>query len=126
MYLVIYGLGFSLFNAVYWAALGYVVDSAILGTANGTMFSLRSIGLVVVPIMNGYIVENTDKYHGYFWVSFLLAILAGSGCVTGIFVYLHDMRFGAVLNAINPITAKELYFVNKDKGIVSKYIQSIN
>ena len=82
IYLFIYGIGFSLFGAVYWAALGFVVEAEVLGTANGTMFSMKSIGLIRVPIIDGFLIDHTEKYHGYFWVSFLLAIMAGLAFIT--------------------------------------------
>ena len=70
------------FWAVYWAALGFVVEAEVLGTANGTMFSMKTIGLIRVPIIDGFLIDHTEKYHGYFWVSFLLAIMAGLAFIT--------------------------------------------
>ena len=126
-YLCIFGLGNSLFNSVFWGALSYVVDKKILGTANGCIYSLRSMALVITPIVMGYLIDNTEKYHGYFWVSFFLGSLSGLGIVNGIIIFINDIRNGGVLHSSKPSAAQAKYITaHTKKPAIAPDIQLIS
>ena len=119
LYICLAGLGNSLFSSVFWAALSLVVDRKALGTANGCIHSFRNMAVVVAPMVVGYLVDHTERDHGYFWVSFFLALLSGLGVVNGIFVYIIDVKNGAVLDSIDASTAKAKTLTITNKNAAS-------
>lgn len=104
-YLVLLGLGYSIYVTVYWAAISYIVEPKLIGTAFGTTYAVSNFGLVIVPIFVGYLQDNTTKDHGYFWVSFTLGVMASVGIVTGFIVYFLDMKNGGILHSSDPVLA---------------------
>jgi len=60
---VLLGIAFSLVPAAMWPSVAKIVSEKRLGTAYGMMFSLQNLGLFVVPILAGYIVDVTNPGH---------------------------------------------------------------
>ena len=126
-YLVVLGFGYSIYVTVYWAALSYIVEPRFYGTVIGTTFAISNLGLVIFPLILEYLIDNTTQQDGYFWGSFLLAILASLGGITGVIVYYLDMKKGGVLHSKDPYSAKQKFkLLNQSKipEIIQEY--SIN
>jgi len=56
------GLGYSVFAAVIWPSVAYVVDSKALGTAYGVVTSLQNFGLFAIPLLVGAVHEATRRW----------------------------------------------------------------
>ena len=56
------GLGYSVFAAVIWPSVAYVVDSKALGTAYGVVTSLQNFGLFAIPLLVGAVHEATLRW----------------------------------------------------------------
>ena len=126
LYLILFGLGFSILSTVFWAALGYIMDPSLLGTANGAVYSARNIGLVIVPIIVGYLKDNTQQNHGFFWVSVFLGLLSGLGIINGIIIYIYDLRQGGILHSSDPAQAQINYMKAKGDKVGSFLEYSVN
>ena len=124
-YLALLGLGYAIYMTVYWAAISYIVEPKLIGTALGISYTFSNLGLVVVPIFVGYLQDNTHKDHGYYWVSLLLAVLASIGIFTNLLAYYLDMKNGGMLNAADPLTA-QMKFKNRLPHIEEMQDSSIN
>lgn len=108
-FLALLGLSYSIYVTTYWSALSYIVDAHLYGTAFGTVYAISNLGLVIFPPFIGYIQDNSSSSHGYFWVSFLLAVVGFIGVVTGFIVYFLDMKNGGILDAVDPYKARAAY-----------------
>lgn len=106
LFMILLGLSYSIYNTVYWAALTYIVDSKLIGTAMGTSYVVSNLGLILIPPLIGYIQDTTHLYKGYFWVSFCLALLGFLGVLSGIWVHSIDMKNGGILHSADPVKAK--------------------
>lgn len=107
LYLVLLGLGYSIYVTVYWAAISYIVEPKLIGTAFGTTYAVSNLGLVIFPILVGYIQDNSSADHGYYWVSFCLGVMGSLGIFTGIIVYIMDIKQGGILHSADPIARKK-------------------
>jgi len=58
---ILLGIAFSLVPAAMWPSVARIVSENRLGTAYGMMFSLQNLGLFVIPIMAGRILDLTNK-----------------------------------------------------------------
>lgn len=105
-YLALFGLGYAFYTTISLVALANVVNEKSLGTAFGIFFSISYLRLVIGPLIIGYIQENTEKYHGYYWVSVFLAVIALIGLVSGISAYLIDLNGAGAIDKISEIMKK--------------------
>jgi MFS family permease len=55
------GIAFSLVPAAMWPSVARIVNENRLGTAYGIMFSFQNLGLFVMPILAGYLLDATNK-----------------------------------------------------------------
>lgn len=108
-YFVGLGIGEAIYAAAYWAAIAYVVDSEVIGTAYGVIYAAGNLGLVVFPIIVGCIQENTEKDHGYFWVNIFLSSFASLSLCLSLIIYYYDHQSGSVLHSSSPVLAKQTY-----------------
>jgi MFS family permease len=108
-YFVLVGAGYSVNTSVQIPELSYIIDSKVIGTAFGVAISLLNLGLVVLPVCVGYIQENTERDHGYYWVCCFLAGLAAIGLLSAVVVYFYDVKHGGILNSGNPDEASRVY-----------------
>ena len=69
LYLVIIGLGYSVYMTIYWTCIPYIVKNKVVGSAFGINFAAINIGCFIFPIVNGVILDNTNRLGGYFWVN---------------------------------------------------------
>lgn len=54
------GIAFSLVPSAMWPSVAKIVSVNKIGTAYGTMFSLQNLGLFIVPIIAGLILDTTN------------------------------------------------------------------
>ena len=106
-YMVILGLGYSIYASVMWASIPYLVEPKTIGTAFGVTTAIQNLGLGVGPIVVGQIKVNTNRDHGYFWVTFFFVIMGIVGIISAIMVYIDDMKKGGILNSNDPRQARE-------------------
>lgn len=92
------GIAFSIYVTVFWSSLACVVSEQVSGTAFGLVYSVENLALVVVPIVVGFIQENTQRDKGYFWVNGFLATLSVFGLACASLVYFIDIQGKGVLN----------------------------
>jgi MFS family permease len=108
-YLILLGVGISIHESVYWAVVPYIVKPKIFGSAYGVNYSISNTGSVVVPIIIGYLQDNSTEESGYFWPSILLTCLASTGIATGFIAYFKDIKRGKILQSSNPESVKLAY-----------------
>ena len=97
LYMIPLGFGFSICSAVVWSSISYLVLKGS-GTAYGVILSMMNASLVVFPVMVGYIKDNTNKSHGYYWVSFFLLVLGCSGILVSLILYVQNKGSGGILH----------------------------
>lgn len=102
LYMIPIGLGFSINTSVVWSSISYVVEKGS-GTAYGIILAMINTGLVVIPILVGYIEENTSEYKGYYWVSVLLAVISAFGVLNSLILFCVNKRSGGKLFARTPL-----------------------
>lgn len=90
--LAMVGVGASIYSAVIWASIPYVVKEAALGTAFGFTTAIQNTGLVVVPSLVGVIKDKTEKYdHGYYYTMALFVGINVLGFAINGLLYTIDM-----------------------------------
>ena len=73
--LILIGLFFSLFSAVYWPCIPMVVDRNKVGTAFGIVTAIQNLNGVISPLIYGYIVDRTKDFRGgYFFAESFIVI----------------------------------------------------
>jgi MFS family permease len=106
-YMMLLGLGYSIYATVMWASIPYLVEPKTIGTAFGVATSIQNMGLGFGPLVVGAIKEGSTKDHGYYWVTFFFVIMGLIGVASATAVYINDIRTGGVLNSNDPRTARE-------------------
>lgn len=106
-YMILLGLGYSIYASVMWASIPYLVEPKTIGTAFGVATSIQNLGLGVGPLIVGYIKGSTDKEDGYYWVTFFFVMMGLVGVGSAISIYINDMRTGGILNSNDPRQARE-------------------
>ena len=117
-YLVVLGVGYAVYTTVIWASISYVVPARFLGTAFGLGFAASNTGLVIGPLVVGYIQDNTEKHGGYFWVSVFLALLGAIGVATAIIIYIMDIVKGGAINKKHSDHVEEVLHIDVKGEIV--------
>jgi MFS family permease len=83
-----------------------VVKESMQGTAYGIMVSCYNAGLILLPVIIGYIfekTEDTDEYYGYYWVGiFFLCQACFSFLCLLVIMYIDRTRFGNSLSQPPP------------------------
>ena len=97
-YMVILGLGYSIYVSVMWSSLPFLVETKAIGTAYGVVTSIENFGLGVGPLLVGFIKESTSKEYGYYWVSFFFVMIGLIAILSGILLFINDKKNGGVLN----------------------------
>ena len=79
------GLAYGLMAGTVWNGLIYIVKGKNVGTVIGVTSAVLNFGLVVSPLIMGFL---KDRYPlldgGYFWVSRYSTLMAGLGLFTAI------------------------------------------
>lgn len=106
-YMILLGLGYSIYATVMWASIPYLVEPKTIGTAFGVATSIQNLGLGVGPLIVGIIKEGSTKYDGYYWVTFFFVCMGLIGVASAVTIYINDIRTGGVLNSHDPRLARE-------------------
>lgn len=106
-YMILLGLGYSIYASVMWASIPYLVEPKTIGTAFGVATSIQNLGLGIGPLIVGAIKEGSTKDHGYYWVTFFFVMMGLVGVASAISIYINDIRTGGVLNSRDPRIARE-------------------
>ena len=106
-YMMLLGLGYSIYASVMWASIPYLVEPKTIGTAFGVATSIQNLGLGIGPLIVGAIKEGSSKDHGYYWVTFFFLVMGLVGVASAISIYINDMRTGGILNSHDPRMARE-------------------
>ncbi|XP_054284429.1 major facilitator superfamily domain-containing protein 1-like [Macrosteles quadrilineatus] len=90
----IIGLAYSMLAGSLWPLVAYIIPQYQLGTAYGVAQAIQNLGLGVITLVTGIIVDSG----GYFMLElFFLAWLAVA-LVTGIVIWLYDAKHSGILN----------------------------
>lgn len=101
--MVFMGISYSLLAASLWPMVALIVPKQQLGTAYGLMQSVQNLGLALINLLTGYIVDNA----GYF---VLEIFFLGSLCLAlmgGVILFFIDQYQGGILG-VSKAKRKEL------------------
>lgn len=62
--IIILGISFSLVPASLWPSVPKLIDEKVLGSAYSAIFWIQNVGLMVVPMLIGYVVQLTNPEAG--------------------------------------------------------------
>ena len=74
------------------------MPSYYLGTAFGIVFAASNAGLVIGPLVVGFLQENTTEQGGFFWVSIFLIFQGTVGLMAAVVIYVYDMMHSKILD----------------------------
>jgi nitrate/nitrite transporter NarK len=103
MAMVLMGVAYSLLACALWPLVSFIVPEHQLGTAYGIMQAIQNLGLAIVPIAAGVIVDN----NGYLMLEVLFLALLCLAFIAGILLYIMDSGAGGELNQTAWARARE-------------------
>lgn len=59
--MIVLGIAFSLVPAAMWPGVAKIVEERKLGTAYGLMFTIQNVGLFLLPLLIGMVLDNSNK-----------------------------------------------------------------
>ena len=86
---MLFGMSFTLIYASCWPFVMQIVQKEHVGKACGLVASLENVGLLLFPIIDGWLKNTFGSYDDS---QIFLAILAGIGSVLGIMIYQQDSQ----------------------------------
>jgi MFS family permease len=99
--LVITGIGYSIYASAMWGSIPYTVSSSTVGSAFGICTAIQNIGLVISPLVVGFLTKKTSKNFGYFYMCVFFLILCGFGLFFNIALYINDIKYhDGILNKV--------------------------
>ncbi|KAL5475426.1 hypothetical protein EMCRGX_G025241 [Ephydatia muelleri] len=104
------GLAYSCLACSLWPMVSFIVPEHQLGTAYGIMQSVQNLGLAVVPIVAGIVVDSG----GYMLTEVMFCALLCLALLCGIALYVYDATHGGKLNLSAWARARE---AKKDEGV---------
>jgi MFS family permease len=111
----ILGVAFSLVPAAMWPSVAKIVDTSKIGTAYGLMFTVQNIGLMIFPMLIGYVLDNTnpgvaetlaaggEAVYNYTYPSIMLAGLGVLGVIFAFLLKREDQVSGYGLELPNKV-----------------------
>ena len=96
--IVVLGVSFSLVPAALWPSVPKIIDPVVLGSAYSLIFWIQNVGLCLVPLVIGKVLQSTGGYTAP------MTIFASFGVVAlliGIFLKIEDKRKGYGLELPN-------------------------
>lgn len=93
--LAMIGCAYSVLAAAIWPSISYVVPKQALGSAYGLTTSIQNMGLAVVPLLVGYIHDNSGSW---VYVETFFFFIALAGIAIGIVLNISDRARGSPLN----------------------------
>jgi MFS family permease len=97
VHMFVLGVAFSLVPAAMWPSVAKIVETNKIGTAYGLMFTIQNIGLMIFPMLIGYILDTTNPGvaeilaaagEAVYDYTYPLIMLAGLGVLGVIFAFL--------------------------------------
>ncbi len=95
---VVLGVSFSLVPAALWPSVPKIIDEKILGSAYCVIFWIQNIGLCLVPLLIGVVLEATG---GYTLPMMIFASFGVIAFIIGFYLKLEDKRKGYGLELPN-------------------------
>lgn len=92
------GVSFSLVPAALWPSVPKIIDEKILGSAYCVIFWVQNIGLCLVPLLIGKVLDKTG---GYFWPMIIFASFGVLAFFFSIWLKAEDRRKGYGLEKPN-------------------------
>jgi MFS family permease len=92
--MVLMGVAYSLLACALWPLVSFIVPEHQLGTAYGIMQAIQNLGLAIVPIVAGYIVDN----NGYLMLEVFFVAMLCIALMSGVLLYVLDSGAGGELN----------------------------
>ena len=96
--IVILGVSFSLVPAALWPSVPKIIDEKILGSAYCLIFWVQNIGLCSVPLLIGYVLQQTN---GYFYPMLIFSSFGVMALILGLWLKVEDKRKGYGLEEAN-------------------------
>ena len=96
--IVILGVSFSLVPAALWPSVPKIIDEKILGSAYCLIFWVQNIGLCLVPLLIGYVLQKSG---GYFYPMLIFSSFGVLALILGLWLKLEDKRKGYGLEKPN-------------------------
>ncbi|PID94641.1 MAG: MFS transporter [Bacteroidales bacterium] len=59
--IIVLGISFSLVPASLWPSVPKLIDKKVLGSAYSTIFWIQNVGLMLVPMLIGYVIDSANK-----------------------------------------------------------------
>lgn len=92
--MVLMGVAYSLLACALWPLVAFIMPEHQLGTAYGIMQAVQNLGLAVVPIVAGMIVDR----NGYLMLEVFFCAMVCISLIFGILLYVLDSTHGGKLN----------------------------
>lgn len=89
--IVILGVSFSLVPAALWPSVPKIIDEKILGSAYCLIFWVQNIGLCLVPLLIGVVLDSTG---GYFYPMLIFSSFGVLAFIIGFLLKLENKRKG--------------------------------
>lgn len=96
--IVILGVSFSLVPAALWPSVPKIIDEKILGSAYCLIFWVQNIGLCLVPLLIGVVLDSTG---GYFYPMLIFSSFGVLAFIIGFLLKLENKRKGYGLEDSN-------------------------
>ncbi|CAG2174736.1 unnamed protein product [Oppiella nova] len=113
------GIGYSLLACTVWAMVSLVVPERTLGTAYGLTQALQNLGLGIIPLAVGPIIENK----GYICLEILFLALLCVTIICIMILFVLDENRGGYLN-MTP--SERVAFDEKKTNIKSNDLQNLD
>ncbi|XP_033121743.1 major facilitator superfamily domain-containing protein 1-like [Anneissia japonica] len=110
------GIAYSLLACALWPIVAYIMPEHQLGTAYGFMQSIQNLGLAIVPMVAGQILDEK----GYLILEVFFSVLLCVALIGSLCLYLVDLSEGGFLN----MSAKEREF--HKKSIAKREVEKQN
>lgn len=94
----ILGLSFSLVPAALWPSVPKIIDEKVLGSAYCLIFWIQNIGLCIVPMIIGHVLESTG---GYTMPMIIFSMFGVAAFILAFFLKLEDKKKGYGLEEPN-------------------------
>lgn len=96
--IVILGVSFSLVPAALWPSVPKIIDAKVLGSAYCLIFWVQNIGLCLVPLLIGFVLQATG---GYLWPMIIFSSFGVLAFIFAIFLKIEDQKKGYGLELPN-------------------------
>eukprot|EP00052_Salpingoeca_macrocollata_P011712 m.90524 g.90524 ORF g.90524 m.90524 type:complete len:180 (-) comp18170_c0_seq2:76-615(-) len=92
--IIIMGFAYSILACALWPMVAFIIPEHQLGTAYGFMQAVQNLGLAVISMVSGMLVDQK----GYLWLEVFFAACLLLALMASVLLYLVDLANGGVLN----------------------------